>query len=63
MPDGIVEYSGGVMISTNAKWWIWLCKHWKSFLQDDTFNELALAMIEAISRTQQDVLEMTIQTA
>ena len=61
MPDGIVEYSGGVMISTKAEIGGYGFVSIGILLEDDTFNKLALAMIEANIKQAAKAFETAIQ--
>ncbi len=47
MPEGIAEYSGGIIISTKVDIGGYGFASVGVLLEDDTFNKLALAMIEA----------------
>ncbi len=50
MPEGIAEYSGGVIISAKVDIGGYGFASVGVLLEDDTFNKLALAMIEANAR-------------
>ena len=50
MPEGIAEYSGGIIISTKVDIGGYGFASVGVLLEDDTFNKLALAMIEANTR-------------
>lgn len=61
MPEGIAEYSGGVLVSTKADIGGYGFASLGILLEDDTFNKLALAMIEANSKEAIKAFEAAIQ--
>ncbi len=61
MPEGIAEYSGGVIVSTKADIRGYGFANVGILLDDDTFNKLALAMIEANAKKAVRAFEAAIQ--
>ncbi len=61
MPEAIAEYSGGVIISTKADIGGYGFASVGILLDDDTFNKLALAMIEANTKKAIRAFEAAIQ--
>ena len=61
MPEGIAEYSGGIIISTKVDIGGYGFASVGVLLEDDTFNKLALAMIEANTREAIMAFEAAIQ--
>jgi len=61
MPEGIAEYSGGIIISTKADIGGYGFASVGILLDDDTFNKLALAMIEANTKEAIKAFEAAIQ--
>ncbi len=61
MPEGIAEYSDGVIISTKADISGYGFANVGILLDDDTFNKLALAMIEANTKKAVKAFESAIQ--
>ena len=61
MPEGIAEYSGGVIISIKADIGGYGFANVGILLDDDTFNKLALAMIEANTKEAVKAFEAAIQ--
>lgn len=61
MPEGIAEYSGGIIISTKVDIGGYGFASVGVLLEDDTFNKLALAMIEANTREAIKAFEAAIQ--
>lgn len=61
MPEGIAEYSGGVIVSTKADIRGYGFANVGILLDDDTFNKLALAMIEANTKKAIKAFEAAIQ--
>jgi hypothetical protein len=61
MPEGIAEYSGGIIISTKVDIGGYGFASVGVLLEDDTFNKLALAMIEANTRAAIKAFEEAIK--
>jgi len=61
MPEGIAEYSGGVIISTKADIGGYGSASVGVLLDDDTFNKLALAMAEANTKKAVKAFEAAIE--
>jgi len=61
MPEGIAEYSGGIIISTKVDIGGYGFASVGVLLEDDTFSKLALAMIEANTREAIKAFEAAIQ--
>ena len=61
MPEGIAEYSDGVIISTKADISGYGFANVGILLDDDTFNKLALAMIEANTKKAVRAFEAAIE--
>jgi len=61
MPEGIAEYSGGIIISTKVDIGGYGFASVGVLLEDDTFNKLALAMIEANTRAAIKAFEEVIK--
>jgi hypothetical protein len=61
MPEGIAEYSGGVIISTKTDIGGYGFASVGILLDDDTFDKLALAMIEANTKEAIKAFEAAIQ--
>ncbi len=61
MPEGIAEYSGGILLSTKVDIGGYGFASVGILLEDDTFNKLALAMIEANTTRAIKAFEAAIQ--
>ena len=61
MPEGIAEYSGGIIISTKVDIGGYGFASVGVLLEDDTINKLALAMIEANTRAAIKAFEEVIK--
>jgi hypothetical protein len=61
MPEGIADYSGGVIVSTKVDIRGYGFANVGILLDDDTFDKLALAMIEANTKNAVRAFEAAIQ--